>query len=89
MWNPLILIALEHLSCFQQWVDEIVVAAPIVEEPEGELFEAANELESLNKSKSLLHGDAVTDEEFNNLTFSGAEIDSQALKSAIIGWIDL
>ena len=77
-----------HLSCFQQWVDEIAAAAPEIEEPEGEPFEAASALGSLNKSKSLLHGAAITDEEFNNLTFSGAEIDSQALKSTIDKWID-
>ena len=81
-------VSTEHLSCFQQWVDEIAAAAPLVEEPEGEPFEAASALGSLNKSKSLLHGGAITDEEFNNLTLSGADIDAQALKSTIDEWID-
>ena len=76
----------EHFACFEQWVNNIAAAAP--EQEATADFVPVSALSGLNKAKALLHGGAITEEEFKTISIDGASIDQTLLKAAIQDWIE-
>lgn len=77
----------KHFQCFEQWIDDIVTLAEIPEPSPTPNFVPASPLSALNKTKNLLHGGAVTEEELSEVSPSGVIINQAALKAMIEEWM--